>query len=1039
MDDWLNSSVEIEVTEDGSILKIPDLALKSRHIVFSHSQKRPLTVNQPCFEVKIVQQAKDACLGLGICKECYLDAKAMKDDEFEETAADKKPDAVAYFSDDGTVSSTAKGVPSDHLPTYGQGDTITFYLDYHTPEKSLIGILKNGQLICRRWVTLNAEYVLPTVNVWWGPTELKVRWRSELTYFPSPGDLEHWRVPDTVTIKDNILLMRNSHKTTTVQSPVCFNDDFRYYEAKLISMGENGGKGPVIGISSATYKQSEYPGSSYESVGLVASEGCMYQDKRVHGAKKDARPCSEGDTVGCGILYVEAAGTCRRKDQKVVVFFTKNGEIIKHGVFTQSPGGYFPAIGLESSGCSVEVSTSCSVPPLPDSEAWLKKANSASGGLMLNFDIPEPSGPKHEDGLKEGCYRFSDLIGPPKDDVITPKKKIDNKTGKMLQYLSPLTPEMPLFTLEIIDGDDSGHVCIGVSRNEQSVGSMPGALVESVGYISSGEILMGANGEVEAQAYKQGDIIGCYIEYFDSVKCVQFIKNGQLVGTAQVKGSDTDLYPSVGFAGNPTTVRLKWQHTKPQLPPVYSQENLSTWLCSSGLKLSGDTLSVAKKNRKWEGLWFTSPQPLSKDWSYFEVTVQNELLPTPNQIVPKAPWIGITNNLAHPRFKKLRKRPDARIASYLCNLNGVAFVNSFKQNIDFQLTNVKKGDRLGFGVWYPEDISQSEARKQQVVVAYICLNGTCFWWQAFDQLSGGLYPFISLYRYGDVVTISHQCPPPDLEHKAWEIEVEALKNKLHEQKKLGQKETASSRRNRPASSVARKENSLNQYKIYIHCDVTRYNEATYIQARLNSKGFTTTLSDKDLLHNPIPEPAIQTHGCLVVCIGPEGAGSARIQNAIEEARERGTPVIPVILESMQWPPPGPLEKELSLLTMDRIEMQTDFYWGCDQIGELIQRLNDKGYNGQAVKVNTSKGATQLYTDAQKGQMTTNEKSDPNALKIAVKDADKTKQMQGFGSEDDRPSSSKEISRQTKADHPKSGRSSAKSKSSQGSSKACVIL
>lgn len=46
----------------------------------------------------------------------------MKDDEFEETAADKKPDAVAYFSDDGTVSSTAKGVPSDHLPTYGQGE-----------------------------------------------------------------------------------------------------------------------------------------------------------------------------------------------------------------------------------------------------------------------------------------------------------------------------------------------------------------------------------------------------------------------------------------------------------------------------------------------------------------------------------------------------------------------------------------------------------------------------------------------------------------------------------------------------------------------------------------------------------------------------------------------------------------------------------------------------------------------------------------------------------------------------------------------------
>lgn len=42
------------------------------------------------------------------------------------------------------------------------------------------------------------------------------------------------------------------------------------------------------------------------------------------------------------------------------------------------------------------------------------------------------------------------MIGPPKDDIITPKEKIAG--GKMLQYLSPLTPEMPIFTLEIVDG-----------------------------------------------------------------------------------------------------------------------------------------------------------------------------------------------------------------------------------------------------------------------------------------------------------------------------------------------------------------------------------------------------------------------------------------------------------------------------------------------------------------------------------------------------------------------------------------------------------
>lgn len=273
------------------------------------------------------------------------------------------------------------------------------------------------------------------------------------------------------------------------------------------------------------------------------------------------------------------------------------------------------------------------------------------------------------------------------------------------------------------------------------------------------------------------------------------------------------------------------------------------------------------------------------------------------------------------------------------------------------------------------------------------------------------------------------------------MEFEELKEKLHEQYKLGQKETSSTRRKRPASPAKRAENDLNKYKVYIHSDVTRYNEATYLQASLEKKGFSTTISDRSALNSPLPEPPIKSYGSIVVCVGPEGAGSARIQNVIEEARELKTPVIPVVLESMEWPPPGPLEKELSMLTLDRIEMQTDFYWGCGQVGEYIQRLDGKGYNGQEVSVKTGKGATQLYTDAQKGKKTTNEKSDPNALKIAVDDADKMK-AQAIES-NDRPSSSKEFSNVEAADVPgrskSAGGSSGRPKSSQRNSKACTIL
>lgn len=60
--------------------------------------------------------------------------------------------------------------------------------------------------------------------------------------------------------------------------------------------------------------------------------------------------------------------------------------------------------------------------------------------------------------------------------------------------------------------DDSGVVCIGVSRNEQSVGSMPGSLVDSVGYSSSGKILMETN-NVEAAAYKQGLFLPFFLQF----------------------------------------------------------------------------------------------------------------------------------------------------------------------------------------------------------------------------------------------------------------------------------------------------------------------------------------------------------------------------------------------------------------------------------------------------------------------------------------------------------------------------------------------
>ena len=61
------------------------------------------------------------------------------------------------------------------------------------------------------------------------------------------------------------------------------------------------------------------------------------------------------------------------------------------------------------------------------------------------------------------------------------------------------------------------------------------------------------------------------MEYFDDVKIVQFIKNGDLVGMAPLTGGNDDLYPSFGFASEPCGIKVTWPSSKPQVPNMFSK------------------------------------------------------------------------------------------------------------------------------------------------------------------------------------------------------------------------------------------------------------------------------------------------------------------------------------------------------------------------------------------------------------------------------------------------------------------------------------
>lgn len=70
-------------------------------------------------------------------------------------------------------------------------------------------------------------------------------------------------------------------------------------------------------------------------------------------------------------------------------------------------------------------------------------------------------------------------------------------------------------------------------------------------------------------------MIGVNVEFLDLTKVVQFIKNGSLMGQSIIKGSNKDIYPSLGFQGLPATVHVTWPSARPDPPPTFSK--VSSW------------------------------------------------------------------------------------------------------------------------------------------------------------------------------------------------------------------------------------------------------------------------------------------------------------------------------------------------------------------------------------------------------------------------------------------------------------------------------
>ncbi|XP_070577944.1 uncharacterized protein [Ptychodera flava] len=704
---------------NGNQIQVPDLIDEEGNVAFAQFEAIQGSPNGQHFSIEINQMDEDAAVSFGVSQLPELrDESDDEDDEDTGTSSSSKKrretDGLGYFSDTGRIVSCLRTGNSYHRGKYKKGSSIGVQGDYITDKKSVILFFRDGKPIHRQWVSLPPADLFPTLNVWWGTTELTFQRTSPLQL--EQTNLSCWLTDETMVVTDDRLELNGDVEMapSTTVAPHPLNDD--YFEIKIERAGQlsSGSIPVVIGLTSAEVRSHTIPGTVMESLGYHGDEGKVYHEdsEKTHNLGDNCK-CVTGDTMGCGVFYFEVKDP--RHGQKVAVYFTKNGKHVFHKTVNQPNGGFYPTVTIKHAGDIVSVNMTAARPSM-DFETWKKEFSKGGGAFsdLPKFTMPDQGKTQNlEDDDLEGItvqeYRFAEEIGGMKTNgTVTPSQQL--KKPRMIQCTNTLNRVMPDFTVAISDLGYDSSVCVGITRSSQTVGTLPGHLSETVGYDCQGRIFQGARHKtayMDVEEYGKGDTVGCHLEYSGDVHILSFTKNGRLMGRGQVSNSNkNDLMPSIGFKYMPSTVRPKWPH-KPAQPLTFEQGDLDSWIKTHRLSVSGNVITVRKKARKTEPQMFTAPHPLTKDRSYFALKV----LARKSQ--KKGPTIGISN-ISHVSSRSSNYR-DIRFYSHHNDIitKGLS-KKPTKEHLDVPagLTN----DTVGCGVVFAESDQPDDRAKQFVIV-----------------------------------------------------------------------------------------------------------------------------------------------------------------------------------------------------------------------------------------------------------------------------------------------------------------------------------
>ncbi|KAF7696208.1 SPRY domain-containing protein 3 [Silurus meridionalis] len=351
---------------------------------------RPLSKGNCYFEVTIMDTGVRGTIAVGLVPQFYkLDHQPGW-----------LPHSIAYHADDGKLYN-GNPVGQQFGPKCNRGDRIGcgIYADTLDAGLTTVFFTKNGKEVGTVVVPVAPGGLFPAVGMHSLGEEvrlnLQAEWGSEEedSIMMVDSHEDEWGRLYDVKVSGTLLEYTGKGKSIVdvglaqARQPLCTRS--HYFEVEIVDPGEK--CYIALGLARRDYPKNRHPGWSRGSVAYHADDGKIFHGSGV-GDPFGPR-CFEGDIMGCGIMFPrdyedevddgedvgenpkqnhvqnvlylndedeEEEGDDAEQEQeqegrKVMVFFTRNGKIIGRREVVVPAGGFYPTVGMLSSGEKVKV------------------------------------------------------------------------------------------------------------------------------------------------------------------------------------------------------------------------------------------------------------------------------------------------------------------------------------------------------------------------------------------------------------------------------------------------------------------------------------------------------------------------------------------------------------------------------------------------------------------------------------------------------------------------------------------------------------